>query len=142
MMMMMKKILAASALAVIAASPAMAISSNSPPGTPGAHEHIQDANGGYTSSGHYIRPTDRVGANDSFWRVNPITGGAALAFAPVAGVLGYDTGYGSYAQAQDEGYQGEGYLASPTVVENGQALGWDPDPNVRLQLRRGAVQFE
>jgi hypothetical protein len=135
---MIKKLLAASALAVVAATPAMAISSRSAPtGTPANHARVDDASGGYVASGHYIRPHDRVGANDSFWRVNPITGGAALAFAPVAGVLGYDTGYGSYAQVQDEGY-----LASPTVVENGQALGWDPDPNVRLELRRGSVQFE
>jgi opacity protein-like surface antigen len=135
-MMMMKKILAASAFAVIAASPAMAISSNQPPGTPGAHEHVQDANGGYTRSGHYIRPHDRVGANDSFWRVNPITGGAALAFAPVAGVFGIDTGYGSYAQA--EGYG----AASPTVISNGQPVGWDPDPNVQLELLRGSVRYQ
>lgn len=134
--MMMKKILAASAIAAFAASPALAMSTKAETGTSASHVRAQDAAGGYTASGHYVRPHDRIGANDPFWRVNPITGGAALAFAPVAGVFGYDAGYGSDAQAPDP------VIGAPTVIENGRAVGWDPDPNIRLQLRRGAVQFE
>jgi hypothetical protein len=133
----MKTIFAASAIAALVASPALAMSNKAPTGTSASHVRAQDAAGGYTASGHYVRPNDRIGANDDpFWRVNPITGGAALAFAPVAGVFGYDTGYGAYAQAPGA------MTGAPTVIENGQVVGWDPDPNVRLQLRRGAVQFE
>jgi hypothetical protein len=132
---MIKRILAASAIAALAASPALAISNKAPTGTSASHVRAQDASGGYMSNGHYVRPNDRVGANDPFWRVNPITGGAALAFAPVAGVFGVDTGYGSYAQA---GYG----VASPTAISNGQPVGWDPDPNVQLELLRGSVRYE
>lgn len=139
---MMKTILTASALAIAAASPALAISArtDAKTGTTASHVRATDAQGGYTAHGDYMRPHDRIGANDPFWRVNPVTGAAALAFAPVAGVFGYDAGYRGYdSYAQAPGY---GYSGAPVVVENGQALGWDPDPNVRLQLRRGAVQFE
>jgi hypothetical protein len=140
--MMKKTILAASAAAVLAASPALAISAHTgaKTGTSASHVQATDAQGGYTAHGDYIRPHDRIGANDPFWRVNPVTGSAALAFAPVAGVFGYDAGYRGYdAYAQAPAY---GYSGAPVVVEKGQVVGWDPDPNVRLQLRRGAVQFE
>jgi hypothetical protein len=133
---MIKKLLAASAVAALVASPALAMSNKAPTGTSASHVRAEDSAGGYTSSGNYIRPHDRTAANDSFWRVNPITGGAALAFAPVAGVVGIDTGYGSYAQADGYG------AASPTAISNGQPVGWDPDPNVQLELLRGSVRYQ
>ena len=138
---MMKQFLTASAIAVLAASPAFALSTKAPTGTGGSHVRIDDASGGYTANGQYIRPHDRIGTNDPFWRVNPVTGSAALAFAPVAGAFGYDTGYSrgydSYAYAP-----GAGVLGMAPVIEDGKYLGADPDANVRLQLRRGAVQYQ
>ena len=138
---MMKQLFAATALVALAASPAMAISSmsNKPQtGTPSSHVRAADASGGYMSNGHYVRPHDRIGwTHDRRASWNPVTGVAALAFAPVYGVFG-GYGYGNDAYAQAPGYA----VGAPTAVSNGEAVGWDPDPNVQLELLRGSVRYE
>jgi len=42
-------------------------------------------------------------------------------------------GYGAYAAAPDE------MVGGPAVYAYGRYAGWDPDPFIRLQLRRGPV---
>ena len=133
---MMKQFLAASAVAMLAASPAVAAygaKTKADTGTPSSHVRAADARGGYTSGGTYVQPRQRMGSNDSFWRINPITGPVLLATAPFTG------GLGAYAAAPNDGYAQTG---APTIVANGQALGWDPDPNIRLQMIRGSVLHE
>lgn len=43
-----------------------------------------------------------------------------------------DAGYGAYAA------EPEGFIAEPGATSNGRYTGWDPDPNVRLDLQKNA----
>ena len=51
---------------------------------------------------------------------------------------GYRNGSGAYAQYRNDAYAQQGYGAG-VVIEGGRIVGQDPDPNVRLELRRDPV---
>jgi opacity protein-like surface antigen len=50
----------------------------------------------------------------------------------------YRSGNGAYAQYGSDAYAQQGYGAG-VVIEGGRIKGQDPDPNVRLELRRDDV---
>jgi opacity protein-like surface antigen len=50
----------------------------------------------------------------------------------------YRNGNGAYAQYGNDAYAQQGYGAG-VVIEGGRIKGQDPDPNVRLELRRDDV---
>ena len=45
-----------------------------------------------------------------------------------------DAGYGAYAAAEPEGV-----VAAPGVISYDRYAGWDPDPTIRLMLKRDAI---
>src|SRR5688572_552128 len=52
---------------------------------------------------------------------------------------GYRNGSGAYAQYRNDAYAQQGYYGTGVVIEGGRIVGQDPDPNVRLELRRDQV---
>lgn len=54
-----------------------------------------------------------------------------MSAAPMAHqTYAYGSAHDAYAAAPD------GYMGGPAVMEYGTYAGWDPDPGIRLQLRR------
>jgi opacity protein-like surface antigen len=51
----------------------------------------------------------------------------------------YRNGSGAYAQYGNDVYAQQGYYGAGVVIEGGRIVGQDPDPNVRLELRRDQV---
>lgn len=101
----MRKLLIATGLAAMIASPAMAQSYSAGYGTGNIISVPAPEHGGFAAS----------------------TGAEAFAAAPGRGAVDQSRGLRAQALTPDE---------SDTVYESGQYVGRDPDPNVRLELRR------
>lgn len=73
--------------------------------------------------------------------------GTSLALATVAAALTASPGFAATrhvrvapAYTADQAYAAApGYANSPVVIVDGQVVGADPDPNVRLQLMKDAA---
>jgi hypothetical protein len=50
--------------------------------------------------------------------------------------------YGGEAYAAVPGPGAAGLIAQPGIYDCGQYAGWDPDPNIRLQLKRDACAHQ